>query len=183
VAKRFTDADYHKQIANRLLEPFMYIDTLISSTSWENFFNLRDHEAAEPHFHDLASMIRETMYESKTKILKAGEWHLPYVTDEEKVQYDLETQKKLSVARSARISYTPFDGNGSIEKELERYELLVGSEPLHASPAEHQATPDEWKISIIDDSKEEVWSKPELHGNFKGWIQYRKTLKNEFVPG
>ncbi len=30
-----------KQLANRLLEPFMYHKVLISATEWENFFNLR----------------------------------------------------------------------------------------------------------------------------------------------
>lgn len=30
-----------KQLANRLLEPFMYHKVLVSATEWENFFNLR----------------------------------------------------------------------------------------------------------------------------------------------
>ena len=33
--------DISKQLANRLLEPFLYHKVLISATEWENFFNLR----------------------------------------------------------------------------------------------------------------------------------------------
>lgn len=35
------DEDVTKQLANRLLEPFMYHKVLVSATEWENFFNLR----------------------------------------------------------------------------------------------------------------------------------------------
>lgn len=170
-AEAFMNAGYHKQVANRLLEPFMYIDTLISSTSWENFFHLRDHEDAEPHFHDLAKMIRNAIDESQPEVLHPLEWHLPYVTDREKENFETETLIKLSVARCARVSYAPFDGDSSINKELERYKKLVSSEPLHASPAEHQA-------QVFHGAS---W-KNDLHGNFSPrWVQFRKTLPNEFV--
>lgn len=205
VAEAFMKAGYHKQVANRLLEPFMYIDTLITSTSWENFFHLRDHKDAEPHFQDLARMIKDAIGASTPKLLKVGEWHLPYIVTEATHENDymtdsakiykqfwagvdvnafggtsardadiLDTLKKISVARCARISYKPFDGDASLEKELERYNDLVGSDPLHASPSEHQATPDYYTG--------EHWAKPQLHGNFTGWKQYRKFLANEFVP-
>jgi hypothetical protein len=182
-AQAFTEAGYHKQVANRLLEPFSYIDTLISSTEWNNFFFLRDHEAAEPHFHDLAAMIFDEMTWSRSKELNTGEWHLPYISPDE-AGLPLDVQQKLSVARCARISYKPFDGDASIERELERYDLLVGSTPLHASPAEHQATPD-YVIRGFrgNDQWEDRYENPELHGNFRGWVQYRKTLKDENVPG
>jgi hypothetical protein len=76
----------------------------------------------------------------------------------------------LSTARCARVSYSMRDGKPpDINQDLQLYERLVGSVPLHASPAEHQATPDEHCL------------KPELHGNFRGWIQYRKTLSGECV--
>lgn len=45
-----------------------------------------------------------------------------------------------------------------------------------------QATPDRWLGSgpglILDG-----WALPELHGNFRGWLQYRKMLTGESVPG
>lgn len=184
MAERFMDAGYHKQVANRLLEPFSYIDTLISATSWNNFFHLRDHEDAEPHFHDLASLIRKKIDKSTPLLLEPGDWHLPYISPDE-TDLPIDIQLKLSVARCARISYTPFDGNASIERELERYELLVGSEPLHASPTEHQAKADHpTRISYSETSDDFVFENHRLSGNFDpGWIQYRKTLDKEFISG
>lgn len=190
-AEGFSKAGYHKQIANRLIEPFSFIDTLITSTSWANFFHLRDHKDAEPHFHDLAAMIRTAIDEAEYQTLEPGQWHLPFANREEDVaaiedylepypettHSTVDYLKRLSVARCARISYKPFDGDASIEKELERYELLVGSTPLHASPAEHQATPD-----TLDNYPGAEWDNPYLAGNLgPGWIQYRKTLFGEFV--
>ncbi len=40
----------HKQLANRLLEPWMHITVVMSTTEMENFFALRAHDAAQPEF-------------------------------------------------------------------------------------------------------------------------------------
>jgi hypothetical protein len=214
IAEAFSDAGYHKQIANRLLEPFMWIDVLTTSTSWANFLHLRDHKDAEPHFRDLAQMVKEAIEKAEFQTLEPGEWHRPYIEDQDLIavgQQNISHEErcemftKLSVARCARISYAPFDGDASLKKELERYDLLVGSDPLHASPAEHQATPDQtYNARIIQtDAKpvlwhdngdgsmralnegawrEQKWLHPELAGNLgPGWIQYRKTLPGEYV--
>lgn len=166
-AKAFSEAGYHKQVANRLLEPFTWKHTLVSSTSWANFLHLRDHEDAEPHFQDLAKMVREALEGATYQTLEQGDWHLPYVTAEEKAGFDIDTLRKLSVARCARISYRPFNGDSSIDAEIKRYEDLVGSSPLHASPTEHQAM---------------ASGTTNLNGNFApGWTQYRKMLAGEYV--
>lgn len=171
----------HKQIPNRLLEPFSYIDVLISSTKWQNFLFLRDHKDAEPHFQDLAGMFRTALENAPVEILEPGQWHLPYVTRQEWRSYPIETLQKLSVARCARISYEPFDGDASLSKELQRYDMLVGSSPLHASPAEHQAQADEYTY-FPGDVVPLAWARAQLSGNFdRGWIQYRKTLPGEVV--
>lgn len=167
---RLNELKVHKQWSNRALEWFGYIDVLITSVAWNNFDILRDHDAAQPEIQDLAKAIKLARENSRPKSLNRHEWHLPYVLPSER-DMDLEVQKKLSVARCARLSYKPFDGNASLEKELERFEKLVVSQPVHASPAEHQARPDPTML------------KPELHGNLPGWIQFRKTLPNEFIPG
>ena len=138
---------------------------------------------------------------STPKKLGVGQWHLPYVNLDEEINLNLEILKKISVARCARVSYRAFDGTPSpIEKDLELFDRLLVSQPLHASPAEHQATPDtlQWIQTIAvaspkdyengDDDEtllhtSEQWLHPELHGNFTGWCQYRKMLPNEFVPG
>ena len=183
-AKAFAQAGYHKQIVNRLLEPFMHIDVLVTATDWNNFFVLRDHEAAEPHIQVLAREMKKVMEDSTPAKLEPDQWHLPYINSEDwgyaltcnifgypSVSSFEEFLLHVSVARCARISYAPFDGDASYERELERYELLVGSTPLHASPTEHQATPDEFKLGS--------WEFPEQHGNLRGWRQYRKMLPNE----
>lgn len=165
-AKGFADAGYHKQISNRLLEPFMWIDVLVTADKWDNFFELRDHPDAEPHFQELAQMIRKAIDEADAQELTAGEWHLPYITEEDRAELPLEDLQKVSVARCARISYTPFDGNASYEREFERFKKLLGP-PVHASAFEHVAQAD-W----IDQPYAE-WANPEQHRNFTGWNQYR----------
>ena len=180
-AEAFGDADYHKQVANRIIAPYTWKHTLITSTSWANFLHLRDHDDAEPHFHDLAILVRQALDGAEYQWLKHGDWHLPYVTKHEKTLHNLDTLRKLSVARSARISYAPFDGDFSVAREIERYELLVGSSPLHASPTEHQATPDRGNKLYMGNGRM-VFENPGMGGNLgPGWIQFRKTLDGEYV--
>lgn len=178
IADGYADAGYHKQVANRILEPYMHIDTLISATNFENFLHLRDHADAEPHFDLLAKCVREEREQSEPKFLRFGEWHLPFVTNEEMEKYDIDTLKKLSAARCARISYAPFNGNADIESEIARYDQLITSDPVHASPVEHQATPDR-VIGLYENGIR--WQNRSLHGNFTGFIQYRKTIPGEFI--
>lgn len=196
-ARAFSEAGYHKQVVNRLLEPFMHIDVLVSATEWANFLALRDHHMAEPHIAMLAREVKAALWGSEPELLQPGRWHRPYVTDDdiEKVWVDqfggnqgnnpdaerqaAEILTKVSVARCARISYKPFDGNGSIEAEIARHDALVGAAPLHASPAEHQATPDQRRSNGI--GSYDGWLNAHEHGNFSGWRQYRKMLPGENI--
>jgi len=183
-AEKLLNNGAHKQIVNRLLEPFTYVDVLLTATDWANFFALRLHEDAQPEMQDLAQAIKSAMDASDPKLLQTGEWHLPYIEadDYERAGFHsntkcgrLEIIKRLSVSRCAKISYTAFDGTVEpIEKELDRYRRLMESQPCHSSPAEHQATPD--RIGY------DGWESG-LTSNLRGWIQLRKTLPNEYVPG
>lgn len=199
-AEAYMNAGYHKQIPNRLLEPFSWIDTLITSNQWDNFLWLRDHKDAEPHLQDLARLVKQALDEMHVQALEPGEWHLPYITpmdiqnlimrpddDTERLINDLgadvnEFLRMISAARCARISYKPFDGDASYERELERYNLLVSSDRVHASPTEHQATPDNWLVDTWG-GVDEGWASPELHGNLPGWIQFRKLIPGECHDG
>ena len=184
IAQGFNRAGYHKQVVNRLLEPFMHIDVLVTATSWENFFALRDHHAAEPHIQMLSRAMKKAMADSVPNILVPGEWHLPYVSED-----DLETKEvfdedlemmlpgkpisqretiKLSVARCARISYAPFDGEGSVDKDIALADRLLADG--HFSPLEHQAMPD---FYVDDRALIKEWRNPSLQRNFTGWCQYR----------
>jgi thymidylate synthase ThyX len=191
-AKAFSEAGYHKQIVNRLIEPWCHINTVVTATEWTNFFDLRCHKDAQPEMRMLAEAMRDAMAGNTPLPITNGNWHLPYVSEEEKhntwldyrylgrdnsEEWDFENANKelikLSVARCARVSYLTQEGKTpSIQEDLALYDRLVGSSPLHASPCEHQATPDQ-KCYIGDVFD---WEQPHLHGNFKGWIQYRRTL-------
>lgn len=180
IAEGFMEAGYHKQNPNRLLEPFSWIDTLITSTDWENFFWLREHHAAEPHLQDLARLVHNAMESASLITRDPDEWHMPYITYEERTKYHSNVLLKISAARCARISYKPFNGEASTEAELARADLLMNDERVHASPFEHQAKPD---TQFENWGGEYQWENPELHGNLTGWCQYRKLIPNEVYHG
>lgn len=154
----------HKQISNRILEPWQRIHVVVTATEWENFFVLRDHHMAQPEIKELAQKMKEAISKSMPSILLKGEWHLPYITPEEKVIYSITDLLKMSVARCARVSYLKHDGaQSTLDEDIKLHERLVGAEPRHSSPAEHQA---------------QAFSSPTFVKNFKGWYQYRALLEN-----
>ena len=82
--------------------------------------------------------------------------------------------RKVSAARCCRVSYLKHDGSASsIEEDIALCDRLAGSRPIHASPFEHQATPDR----RVDDDGHQCWLMPENHGNLRGWIQNRKLIE------
>jgi hypothetical protein len=132
----------HKQIGNRLLEPWCWAHTVITSTEWDNFFALRNHEMAQPEFKKLAEIMGDAIDESVPKYLANGEWHLPYVTEDERKEFSLLDCIKFSTARCARVSYLTHDKKApSLENDMKLHDILVGSDPKHASPSEHQLVP------------------------------------------
>lgn len=194
-AEMMVQSGLHKQIANRILEPWAHINVVCTATDYANFFALRAHPDAQPEIKILAEAMMAAMEQSDPILLAPGMWHLPYVGSvdfevaeewlepfSKETHPTIELLKKVSVARCARVSYLTHDGRPtSVEEDLALYEKLLVSQPLHASPAEHQATPDEQWNNMGGGFDQ--WKHPELHGNLKGWCQFRKTLPNEFVPG
>lgn len=161
----------HKQIANRVTEPFQYMSVVVSATEFENFFALRCHPDAEPHFNELAWKMADLYYGTGVvKSVGAGDWHLPFVTADEIAEHGQDVCLRFSVARCARVSYKNHDGSDpDAKKDLALYARLVRGdledwEPGHMSPTEHQAR-------ALDDMTQS--------GNFRGWMQYRKTLAKE----
>jgi hypothetical protein len=162
-------AGMHKQTANRLLEPWQNIHVVVSATEWNNFFDLRAHPDAQPEIHELALAIQGAMIRSMPVPRGTGDWHLPYVSQDERDGWSIDTLRKLSTARCARVSYLTHDGKKpDVEKDLMLYHRLVGSTPIHASPTEHQAMP----ISDVNDLR--------MTGNFYGWVQHRKLIEASF---
>lgn len=155
----------HKQIGNRILEPWQFINVIVTSTEWDNFFELRCHPDAQPEIQELAEKIRCCIANSTPKNLKLNDWHLPYISNEERKLHSIDDLLKMSTARCARVSYINHDGTKpNIQNDLKLHDRLVGSSPRHSSPAEHQATP-------AHDSK--------FYKNFKGWIQYRNKIEQK----
>jgi thymidylate synthase ThyX len=176
VAQDFHRAGYHKQVVNRILEPFMHIDVIMTTTAPDNFYHLRSHKDAQPEIKVLSDAMLEAHRASTPRQLRIGEWHMPYIRDNERDLSPVDLLK-MSVARCARVSYLTHDGKEpDLDKDVALYERLVGSTPLHASPAEHQACPD----MPIYAGNTVQWDAPHRSGNFdEGWLQYRKTLPGE----
>lgn len=169
----------HKQWANRPTEWFSNISVVLTATEFDNWFELRAHEDAQPEIHELAIQMMVALDCSTPNLLKSGEWHLPYVTQAERDSLNPETARKVSAARCCRVSYLKHDGGtASVEEDLALCDRLAGAQPIHASPFEHQATPDR----LVPGNRMQLphWEYPKLHGNFIGWIQYRKLIENQF---
>lgn len=153
-----------KQVANRLLEPWMWMHVVLTATEMDNWYELRDHVDAQPEIRELAICMRKADASVKRLPLKQGEWHLPYVTNTERYTETVEDCKKMSAARCARVSYLTHDGDfPDRRKDIALYERLVGSSPRHASPVEHQATP--------------TGNAGTIYANFRGWKAFRFELE------
>lgn len=166
--------ELHKQIVNRVVEPFVWAHGVITTTEIENWNELRNHPDAQPEIQLLAQLMHEAREASTPKFLKPGEWHLPYVTEDEHKTYDIDLLLKISTARCCRVSYLKHDNSApSIEDDLQLFDRLASARPRHLSPLEHQATPMlevERRHSHIDGWGNR-WS-----GNFKEWLQYRQLF-------
>lgn len=172
-ARAMHDHGLHKQIVNRLLEPWQIMKVVVTATEWENFFNLRISEFAQPEIRDLAEKMKKAMDESEPKELNEYDWHLPYIRDTEHDNFNMHTLLKLSSARCARVSYLNHDqSDPDPVKDVELADKLHSAQ--HMSPFEHQATPifgSHDKGVTHHDTMGIPWS-----ANFSGWIQYRQIL-------
>jgi thymidylate synthase ThyX len=70
--EKLSNLGLHKQLANRLLEPWMHITVVMSTTEMENFFALRAHDAAQPEFRTLAFLMLEKYNASTPNYVPIG---------------------------------------------------------------------------------------------------------------
>lgn len=165
----------HKQLANRVTEPFAHMTTLVTATEFDNFFALRAHPDAQPEFQTLAFLMLREYLLSEPRRLKAGEWHLPFWRDQDEAKLDdehgylslsaadeLDVRLKVCTARCARTSYLNFFGKDSFAADFKLHDDLLKNG--HMSPFEHCARAE---------------AEPVVSGNFIGYTQYRKQFPNE----
>ncbi|AGZ17604.1 FAD-dependent thymidylate synthase [Escherichia phage 4MG] len=162
-AEAFAEAGYHKQIANRLLEPFQRMKTVLTATDFENFWWLRVDKDADPTIFALAEAMKKAFDESLPELLEPGQWHTPYVDhvyeyediddkecvvfvgycvldeNDKPVMLTVEEAKAISASCCAQVSYRVL--NNTKDKALDIYGKLLSGNKVHASPFEHQATP------------------------------------------
>ena len=166
-AEILLEAEVHKQIVNRILEPWMWITVIITATEYNNFFNLRCHPDAQPEIRYIAEMMEYLYIDSIPRPKAEREWHLPFVTREEEEaqfhEWGAPGLLRLSVARCARVSYLTHDGEHDPEKDIKLADQLMKHDPPHFSPLEHQA-----------------YALPDRQSaNFTGWWQYRQTFHDQ----
>lgn len=143
----------HKQIVNRLLEPFSFIKVVVTATEWDNFFKLRLADDAEPHMRDLAKAMKEAMDKVEPKF---GFIHTPYCDGDFRIP-------SLSAARCARVSYNKHDGSKpSHDDDLMLSDMLL--ESGHLTPFEHYCY---------------ASTKDKFYANLCGWFSKRYEIEHE----
>jgi hypothetical protein len=162
------DLELHKQIVNRILEPFAWMTVVCTATEYANFFQLRCDKAAQPEIRRLALLMFGAYRKSEPVKKDLSAWHLPYVTAEERATLDLATCLAISTGRCGRVSYVRQGEVFPVEKDVEWHDRALKSDPKHLSPFEHQAQA----------QGSHMWN--QWTGNFYGgWKQYRKSIPGE----
>lgn len=161
-AQRLSAFKVHKQIAGRVMEPFMWHTVICTATDWNNFWHLRISANAQPEMLRTATLMAHCYQMSTPVEVGFYEWHLPltgFPGDEGLDGYDL---RRVAAARCARVSYLTHEGVRDVQADFDLFTRLVSNG--HLSPLEHVATPN------ADDF---------YHANFKGWTQYRASIPFE----
>lgn len=172
----------HKQLLNRLLEPFNMTKGVFTATikTWEHILFLRNHEDAQPEIQELAQKIDVCLKNSTPQILKLGEWHLPYV---ESVVAGANLENiKISASCIAQVSYRKMDD--SMDKAITIFDKLnlLNDDPntrKHISPIQHIC-----QAVGSDDISDEMFDyllnvKPNFYAEFgNNFIQSSKYVEN-----
>lgn len=180
-SRSLSKAGLHKQWASRVAESFYMARSIVTATTFENFFDQRCSEYAQPEFEYIATMMREQLRASTPGVLTPGEYHIPYEEELPDNIVDLDKRLDLCAAMIAKVSYRneQFDEEG-LTKVVN---MLKGMR--HASPFEHIAKVPEYTdyeagaVDTIDRpvNIEDCLNPTRWHsGNLKGWIQYRRML-------
>lgn len=196
--RKLQEVDLHKQIANRLLEPWMHITVITSGTCWANFFHLRTHKDAQPEFQALAKEMQKVYDASEPVRLSTWDWHMPLIHEEDweiatnladsmdreelqkekTIEYPITSRdwakhflRKVSVGRCARVSYLTHEGKRDIIEDIKLHDRLLGG-LVDGAPL--HMSPFEHVARALP--------QPERHANFVGFEQYRSFFQGEAGP-
>lgn len=159
MAEAMAKTGAHKQLVNRVLEPYLWHKVAISSTEWDNFFRQRLGDGVEPHMRELAMKIKDALDKSTPSCIWYGDWHLPYLRESDS-SLTLEEKIKVSVARSARTSYGRANDEFTLESDLGVFQKMWDG--YHPSPFEFVAHP----VTIDCQT-----------ANYRGWKQLRRYME------
>lgn len=187
-AQKLHDLGLHKSLTNRVIEPYMWHTVVITASSYQNFFGLRCSPLAQPEIRVAAEAMEFLFRGSTPTLVKQGEWHTPYILDDESEMPTL-TKVQVSSARVARTSHLTQNGVRDFEQDVQLYDRLTSAWPMHASPLEHVATPASWNMHevVVPSMASEIMESREvsmvvtplleltlpMYGNFIGWHQHR----------
>ena len=177
-ARRLIEIGIHKQVVNRLLEPFSTITVICSGTEYQNFFEQRCHPDAQPEMQALAIAMKTEYDASKPLPLETGYWHMPFITPQdtyadpyrvfESGHRHTKDLIKIATGRCARVSFLNHDGDRNINDDIKLHDRLLSSKPAHLSPFEHCA------IAMPNSDR---------YANFTGWQSYRSIVEGEAKEG
>lgn len=183
----------HKQIVNRVLEPYLWQRVLLTATEWDNLFKLRRHKDAQPELKSFVDEVFDAMQDSTPLPLRHSEWHVPFVgrdvqlghsryiitEDGETEEISLDHAKKYSAARCATTSYRT--DKLSLERGLEIYKKLVESEPHHCYDDQTEVlTSDGFKL-WSDVSEDDTLASVDDGGNFRGFKKPIQLIEQDYT--
>jgi|TARA_R110000824_G_scaffold176672_1_gene355786 thymidylate synthase ThyX len=134
-ASQLHELGVHKQLVNRLVEPFSWVDVIVSSTEWENFFTLRLSTHAQPEMRHVAEAMHASMTTSTPTVVSWNDWHLPAITAQELLDIPRDELRFVAAGRLARVSYGRHTRSWEKDRNL-AYQLADNG---HWSPFEHVA--------------------------------------------
>jgi len=185
----FHTAGYHKQVVNRITEPYAFIKVVVTATDWDNFFSLRIHPDAQPEINELANCMKKAMLSSKSTTPNSGTFanglpyvHAPYTTDKDmqlitKGDIDIHGLMAISTGRCARVSYLNHDkSDANYIADIALHDTLLKAR--HMSPFEHPAMMmvDNDPETAPDGATHQTLDKKWWSGNFRQWSQYRQMM-------
>lgn len=150
----------HKEVVNRLLEPWMWTEVLITATEWQNFLLQRAHPAAQDPIRAAAECVQGLLDQH---VPTERRFHIPYVQDTGSGR--VVVQMLASARRCRRVSYLKQGVEVSMLEDAREGLSGLKEDPPHLSPYEH--------IAAASDGRR--------HANFDGWMSLRWSFERGVI--